>query len=123
MGLPCNPLPGQPPQLHGQVDSTSHLTRPENRRNITVLRYTLSAVLVDFSSEMCPEEEGGCSFTKQGLLQTALVVVYLMVSPWHVLSFIVMSHVTIIVMCVHIVIVRLLPCSATWVTATTASSC
>ena len=75
----------------------------ENRRNITVFRYTLSAVLVDFSSEMCPEEEGGCSFTKQGLLQTALVVVYLMVSPCHVLSFIVMSHVTIIVMCVHIV--------------------
>ena len=37
-------------------------------------------MLVDFSSEMCPEEEGGCSFTKQGLLQTALVVVYLMVS-------------------------------------------
>ena len=48
--------------------------------NCTVVRYTLSAVLVDFSSEMCPEEEGGCSFTKQGLLQTALVVVYLMVS-------------------------------------------
>ena len=43
-------------------------------------------MLVDFSSEMCPEEEGGCSFTKQGLLQTALVVVYLMVSPSHVMS-------------------------------------
>ena len=27
MGLPRNPLPGQPPQLHGQVDSTSHLIR------------------------------------------------------------------------------------------------
>ena len=42
-------------------------------------RYTLSAILVDFSAEMCPDEEGGCSFTKQGLLQTALVVVYLLV--------------------------------------------
>ena len=73
----------------------------ENRRNITVLRYTLSAVLVDFSSEMCPEEEGGCSFTKQGLLQTALVVVYLMVSPSHVMYCHVMSsHVlSCIVMC------------------------
>ena len=73
--------------------------------NITVVRYTLSAVLVDFSSEMCPEEEGGCSFTKQGLLQTALVVVYLMVSPYHVLSCFmchvchVHCHVTCSVMC------------------------
>ena len=45
-------------------------------------RYTLSAVLVDFSEEMCPNEAGGCSFTKQGLLQTALVVVYLLVSTY-----------------------------------------
>ena len=51
---------------------------------------------------MCPEEEGGCSFTKQGLLQTALVVVYLMVSPCHVLSFIVMSHVLSCVMYCHV---------------------
>ena len=40
----------------------------------------MSAILVDFSKEMCPDEEDGCSFTKQGLLQTALVVVYLLVS-------------------------------------------
>ena len=44
-------------------------------------RYTLSAVLDSFSEEMCPDaEDGECSFTKQGLLQTALVVVYLAVS-------------------------------------------
>ena len=40
----------------------------------------MSSVLVDFSKEMCPEE-GECSFTKQGLLQTALVVVYLLAAP------------------------------------------
>ena len=44
-------------------------------------RYTLSAVLESFSKEMCPDsEDGECSFTKQGLLQTALVIVYLAVS-------------------------------------------
>ena len=44
-------------------------------------RYTLSAVLDSFSEEMCPDaEDGDCSFTKQGLLQTALVIVYLAVS-------------------------------------------
>lgn len=30
---------------------------------------------------MCPDEVDGCSFTKQGLLQTALVVVYLLAAP------------------------------------------
>jgi len=41
-------------------------------------RYTLSSVLPDFSAEMCP---GGCSFSQQGLLQTALVIVYLLSAP------------------------------------------
>ena len=43
-------------------------------------RYTLASVLINFSKDMCPEEEDGCSASKEGLLQTALVVVYLLVS-------------------------------------------
>ena len=67
---------GKPPQLHGQVRHSVGWTA-----HVISTRYTLSAVLDSFSEEMCPDaEDGECSFTKQGLLQTALVVVYLAVS-------------------------------------------
>ena len=67
---------GEPLKLHGQVIGVPGIV------NIILTgRYTLSAVLESFSQEMCPDaEDGKCSFTKQGLLQTALVIVYLAVS-------------------------------------------
>ena len=67
---------GEPLKLHGQVIGVQGIV------NIILTgRYTLSAVLESFSQEMCPDgEDGECSFTKQGLLQTALVIVYLAVS-------------------------------------------
>ena len=67
---------GEPLKLHGQVIGVQGIV------NIILTgRYTLSAVLESFSQEMCPDaEDGKCSFTKQGLLQTALVIVYLAVS-------------------------------------------
>ena len=69
---------GEPLKLHGQV--TDELVLLPYRHLLTG-RYTLSAVLESFSQEMCPDsEDGECSFTKQGLLQTALVIVYLAVS-------------------------------------------
>ena len=69
---------GEPLKLHGQViDELILLTS----HHVLTGRYTLSAVLESFSQEMCPDsEDGECSFTKQGLLQTALVIVYLAVS-------------------------------------------
>jgi len=42
-------------------------------------RYTVSAVLDDFSTEMCPP--GRCSTSKEGLIQTAFVVVYMLAAP------------------------------------------
>lgn len=69
---------GEPLKLHGQVTGLAW----QCQHDITLTgRYTLSAVLESFSQEMCPDgEDGECSFTKQGLLQTALVIVYLAVS-------------------------------------------
>ena len=61
-------------------------------------RYTVSAVLSvrrlnenqqefsdlfiqEFSEHMCPGDEGGCSASKEGLIQTAFVIVYLLAAP------------------------------------------
>jgi len=44
-------------------------------------RYTVSAVLVEFSEEMCPGDPNGCSTSKEGLIQTAFVVVYMAAAP------------------------------------------
>jgi len=44
-------------------------------------RYTVSAILTDFSAEMCPSDPGGCSTSKEGFIQTAFVVVYLASAP------------------------------------------
>jgi len=44
-------------------------------------RYTVSAVLTEFSDEMCPDDPGGCSTSKEGLIQTAFVVVYMAAAP------------------------------------------
>jgi len=44
-------------------------------------RYTVSAVLTQFSDEMCPDDPGGCSTSKEGLIQTAFVVVYMAAAP------------------------------------------
>merc|ERR1711970_826403 len=44
-------------------------------------RYTVSAVLTEFSEEMCPSDPGGCSTSKEGLIQTAFVVVYMAAAP------------------------------------------
>ena len=76
MGVLGSSIHGQLAQLYGQVNflfsfQTFHITFSK--------RYTLASVLIDFSKDMCPEEEDGCSASKEGLLQTALVVVYLLV--------------------------------------------
>eukprot|EP00091_Calanus_sinicus_P014216 TRINITY_DN31646_c0_g1_i1.p2 TRINITY_DN31646_c0_g1~~TRINITY_DN31646_c0_g1_i1.p2 ORF type:complete len:124 (-),score=27.85 TRINITY_DN31646_c0_g1_i1:266-637(-) len=44
-------------------------------------RYTVSAILTQFSEEMCPGDPGGCSTSKEGLIQTAFVVVYMAAAP------------------------------------------
>lgn len=44
-------------------------------------RYTVSAVLTQFSKEMCPSDPDGCSTSKEGLIQTAFVVVYMAAAP------------------------------------------
>jgi len=44
-------------------------------------RYTVSAVLTEFSEEMCPSDPDGCSTSKEGLIQTAFVVVYMAAAP------------------------------------------
>ena len=77
MDLLSSVIHGQLTELHGQVDKLIFGTKGFNYFHCK--RYTLSSVLVEFSKEMCPDVEGGCSFSKQGLLQTALVIVYLMV--------------------------------------------
>ena len=130
MGLPCNPLPGQPPQLHGQVDSTSHLTR--RTEGISLYSgthcprcwWTSPRRCAQRRREAAPSPSRGSSRPPSSwCISWSVHIMSCIVMSCHVLSFIVMCHVTCIVMCVHIVIVRLLPCSATWVTATTASSC
>ena len=42
-------------------------------------RYTVSAILNKFSTEMCPP--GRCSTSQEGLIQTAFVVIYMVSAP------------------------------------------